>query len=137
MDTGSTEVKGETYEFFHLPIKKALSLSHRLGRYIGGPLAKAGIDGELNIPAALKDFFEACPEDEFIQFCMDVLSTTLVGGKKLSDSVQFNAHFAGKPGLVLQVVVEACKFHFSDFFEGLQPFLEQAEVQKVPGQEKS
>lgn len=140
MEQGSATIDGIRYEFYQLPIKLALKLSHRLGRYMSAALASAS-DGSVNVAGAIKGFFDACPEDELVEFVEQLLSKCIAGGMDLSKSGNLDLHFKGRPGLLLRVAAEAGQVYFADFFDALQPYFGRLEglmdVQVSPSRESA
>ncbi len=114
--THEREIDGHRYTVSQLPAMRALRLLNRFGRIAGPSLARmAGGEGRDDTFAqAVQELFDRLPDDEMEAVVRELLSAALADGKELLP--QFDLHFQGRMGALVQVLRFALEANYGSFF---------------------
>lgn len=119
--------KSYTYSVTQLPAMAGLKMLARLSRALGPALAQlsdadaSGEIGAASLGAAVGVLCEKLSDTE-----IEGISKTLLSGSTVDEQPllqQFDAHFAGKPELALQLLGFAVEVNFGGFFDAARSAL--------------
>lgn len=127
-DEGVKEDKQFVFKQMHP--KKAVKVSIRLAKLVGGPLGKVftaikkekGVNLEnskvdlADVGAAIESLFDRIEENEVVETIENLLQAVTVDKQELDYNTAF---FEGEPMLLLKVAKRSAEVNFSDFFQGL------------------
>lgn len=128
------ELKTFEYEINAFTGHKATRMAHRFIKHIGPALA-AAVDGneqvdddtpmKIEFSKVLEAFFDNCSETQLMEFIDDMYANVnCIGIGVLSNKV-WNLHFHARLKDHMNLLVECCKYQFSDF---LDEWLDTTEV---------
>ena len=132
------EIDGQLYTINPMMPTKALKILHRLGRYLGEPLALAMsgegdlLEQEINpefVSKALRKLFDNMPEQELETLLKDLMNSVIHEGKRIA----FDDHFSnyGLPHL-FKLSYAVLEVNYGDFLDVL---VENADAFRRKGQD--